>query len=463
MPEIHSFHRFPALPTELRQKIWEIVLSEPIVAAISLQTDDTEPSIFSTDHSSTAQACKEAWGVRKRSHKRVELAINTSASSSLKVPPWIDFSSTAFYIGHGPFTRSAIQTLTPEHISTYVQEIILGWTVFSGLLETCKRLVVFQDLRRVVVLVAPWRDLNIPQRFVASALDLQDMKSQISGGNPFKDNPWQDREYLRLLLAQFLMHKVLTRGQRLPVVDIVRQAAACSTKSTMTSIQILSDLHLEAPKGYDVFEIAPKAPYLALIGDIGCVKDAEYFSFIAKQLSNFKIVFLLLGNHEPYHSDWATVKKSIQTFSQEMSEKKQHPDKNLGSFIFLDQTRYDLSPSLTILGCTLFSHIPPSQTAHVSFGLNDFYQIDAWTVDQHNAAHASDLAWLNAQVRSIGSAEPKRKILILTHHSPTTSARAVDPAHAQSKISSGFASELAGEECWGSANVKAWAFGHTHF
>lgn len=229
----------------------------------------------------------------------------------------------------------------------------------------------------------------------------------------------------------------------------------------MTSIQILSDLHLEAPKGYDVFEIAPKAPYLALIGDIGCVKDAEYFAFISKQLCNFKIVFLILGNHEPYHSDWVTAKQSIQTFSHEMSEKKQS-DKGLGSFILLDQTRYDLSPSLTILGCTLFSHILPAQTDHVSFGLNDFYQIDAWSVDQHNAAHASDLAWLNAQVRSV-SGETDRTILILTHHSPTTSVQAVDPAHAQSKISSGFASDLSGEECWRSANVKVWAFGHTHF
>ncbi|TVY19716.1 Uncharacterized protein LARI1_G003228 [Lachnellula arida] len=235
----------------------------------------------------------------------------------------------------------------------------------------------------------------------------------------------------------------------------------------MTSIQILSDLHLEAPKSYDIFEITPKAPYLALIGDIGCVKDAEYFSFISQQLCNFKTVFLLLGNHEPYHSDWATAKQSMQAFSQEMSEKKKRSDEKLGSFVFLDQTRYDLSPSLTILGCTLFSNIVPAQTEHVSFGLNDFYQIDGWSVDRHNAAHASDLAWLNAQVRSIAAAhasgKPDRTIVILTHHSPTTSVQAVDPAHAQSKISSGFASDLSGEECWRSANVKVWAFGHTHF
>jgi hypothetical protein len=67
----------------------------------------------------------------------------------------------------------------------------------------------------------------------------------------------------------------------------------------MSSLQILSDLHLGEPKSYDSFEIIPIAPYLALIGDIGYVKDAEYLSFLERQLSTFKIVFLVLGttNH----------------------------------------------------------------------------------------------------------------------------------------------------------------------
>jgi len=35
------------------------------------------------------------------------------------------------------------------------------------------------------------------------------------------------------------------------------------------AVQIVSDLHLETPKAYDIFEIEPKAPVLALLGDIG--------------------------------------------------------------------------------------------------------------------------------------------------------------------------------------------------
>lgn len=233
------------------------------------------------------------------------------------------------------------------------------------------------------------------------------------------------------------------------------------TYNKMPQIQILSDLHLEAPKGYDVFEITPSAPYLALIGDIGYTNDQDYFTFLEKQLANFKIVFIILGNHEPYHSSWATSKQKIKEFEVTLAAKA--ANSSLGQLVFLDQTRHDLSPDITILGCTLFSNVIPSQTDYVSFGLNDFYHIEDWTVEKHNRAHLSDLTWLNSQVDIISKAEPNRKIVILTHHSPTKSPRSSDPAHAQSNISSGFSSDLSGEICWTSDAVKVWAFGHTHF
>ena len=52
---------------------------------------------------------------------------------------------------------------------------------------------------------------------------------------------------------------------------------------------------------------------------------------------------------------------------------------------------------------------------------------------------------------------------MLTHHSPTLDARAVDPRHRGSAIQAGFATDLRGEPCWESGRVRAWAFGHTHF
>ncbi|KAK3372637.1 hypothetical protein B0H63DRAFT_527469 [Podospora didyma] len=50
------------------------------------------------------------------------------------------------------------------------------------------------------------------------------------------------------------------------------------------SFIILSDLHLESPKAYDIFDIEPKAPYLALLGDIGNVEahKADFLDFLTR-------------------------------------------------------------------------------------------------------------------------------------------------------------------------------------
>ncbi|KAK2756386.1 hypothetical protein FQN54_005278 [Arachnomyces sp. PD_36] len=233
----------------------------------------------------------------------------------------------------------------------------------------------------------------------------------------------------------------------------------------VTKIQILSDLHLEVPSAYDAFPVEPKAPYLALLGDIGNTKDDGLFDFIKEQLSKFKIVFFLFGNHEPYHSDWTTATARVQSFAQQILQEKEKDTTNtsLGEFIFLNQTRHDLSDTITILGCPLYSNIPPERSMDLTCGLNDFYQISNWTTEAHTASHLSDLRWLNEQVSKISTTEPSRSIVILTHHSPHQGVKAADPAHAGSKLTSGFSTDLSGEECFRNSAVKVWVFGHTHF
>lgn len=228
-------------------------------------------------------------------------------------------------------------------------------------------------------------------------------------------------------------------------------------------IQILSDLHLESPVAYDLFEIIPEAPYLALIGDIGHVEDKGLFTFLKQQLQQFRTVLFLFGNHEPYESSFPSAKAKMRDFEESIKKERQAGKSTLGTFVFLDQTRFDLSPRITILGCTLFSRIRPEQSDHVSFGLNDFHRIKDWTVEQHTDAHTADLAWLNERVSTIAETEPERRIVILTHYSPTLDFRSVDPAHTSSRISSGFMTDLSEEGCCKNAAITAWAFGHTHY
>ena len=142
----------------------------------------------------------------------------------------------------------------------------------------------------------------------------------------------------------------------------------------MMAIQILSDLHLEAPKGYDVFEIVPKAPHLALLGDIGNVASHKHdcLGFLTRQLQQFQTVFFVPGNHEAYHSSWPETLAILGAF-QDNTRK----DPSLGEFVLLDRTAYRLPESGTVvLGCSLFSHVPPQSQMAVGMGLNDFFHTD---------------------------------------------------------------------------------------
>ncbi|KAL4821977.1 Metallo-dependent phosphatase-like protein [Aspergillus spinulosporus] len=227
-------------------------------------------------------------------------------------------------------------------------------------------------------------------------------------------------------------------------------------------LQILSDLHLESPAAYDIYDINPKAPFLALLGDVGYVRDNGFFAFLRKQLAIFRVVFLVLGNHEAYHSSWTETKSKVARFKHDIDEASRRGEA-LGNLVLLDQTRYDISPTLTILGCTLFSSIVEEQMESVSFGLNDFYHIRDWSVETHRQAHVADLSWLNMEIDSISRLEPDRKVVVLTHYCPLAHDEVVDPKHRNSKLSSGFMTDLSNERCWQSETVTLWAFGHTHF
>lgn len=90
----------------------------------------------------------------------------------------------------------------------------------------------------------------------------------------------------------------------------------------------------------------------------------------------------------------------------------------LRKFAFLDQTRFYISDRITILGCTLFSHVPLHQEFAVESRLVDFRDILRWDVDEHNAAHESDLNWLNDQVGRMVVDEPHRRIVVFHTTAP---------------------------------------------
>jgi hypothetical protein len=89
-----------------------------------------------------------------------------------------------------------------------------------------------------------------------------------------------------------------------------------------TTFQIMSDLHLEFGSGYESFHIPPCAPYLCLLGDIGRAVDEKLFIFLEHQLGAFKVVFFVLGNHEPYGSSYPVSKERFAAFRDYCEQKR---------------------------------------------------------------------------------------------------------------------------------------------
>lgn len=231
-------------------------------------------------------------------------------------------------------------------------------------------------------------------------------------------------------------------------------------KGSSTSFQILSDLHLEVNQQYSTFEVPVSSKHLILAGDIGRLQDySEYFGFLQKQTTNFEIVFLALGNHEFYN-------ESFESGLEKARQLEQEPCLN-GRLVLLHRRRYDVPGTrVSILGCTLWSFIPSEAREIVQSKIQDFKKIGGWTVDEHNTAHNSDLAWLRSEVQALHQENerlPKkidaRSIMVVTHHAPSLQ-RTSSPQHAQNPWSVAFGTDLLSEK-WDS--VKLWIFGHTHY
>lgn len=113
------------------------------------------------------------------------------------------------------------------------------------------------------------------------------------------------------------------------------------------SFQILSDLHLEINQQYPFYEIPVCAEHIILAGDIGLLTDYDdYRHFLQKQTGRFKLVILILGNHEFYSGTFAAGLEKARQLEREFSFNRR--------LIVFHQRRYDVPRSyVTILGCTL--------------------------------------------------------------------------------------------------------------
>ncbi|KAF5381580.1 hypothetical protein D9615_005590 [Tricholomella constricta] len=239
-------------------------------------------------------------------------------------------------------------------------------------------------------------------------------------------------------------------------------------------IQVLSDLHLEFERlsnledsGYDgdfyKFDFPARADTIALLGDIGMTRDERLFDWLRVQLKRFKTVLFLSGNHEAYGSSLEESHGRLVQFCVECDALADNSpsERPPGRFILLDRMRHNLSATVTVLGCTLWSRLDPDKLDILRQSLNDFRHIENFNLAVYQSMHERDVAWLEHAIEEISRDEPTRKIVVMTHHAPTVRGTS-DPRFLDGPMNSAFATELVGSGCW-REQVKVWMFGHTHW
>jgi len=249
------------------------------------------------------------------------------------------------------------------------------------------------------------------------------------------------------------------------------------------SIQIASDLHLEfyGDKPIDYSKIiVPSAPILALLGDIGIPKKGDfiYRDFLLSMADQFKLVLVVAGNHEYYHCK--NEKVSVEQVNEHIQEIcNLHP-----KLKFMNQTSL-LVNGVRILGCSLWSYIPPKAYDVCEMSLNDYNliltknsidksKLVPLTAEKSSSWFESDIKWIQDEItKSKQNCETAR--VILTHHTPSFSNTSAPmytthpwKSHPEDNdgtdrlwVNCCFSSDV--ENLFGKENVNVWAYGHTHY
>lgn len=236
-------------------------------------------------------------------------------------------------------------------------------------------------------------------------------------------------------------------------------------------IQIVSDVHSEFWSSKKKFNfIKPKAPILALLGDIGCVGSDDdfvvYKRFVTEQLSKFKHVILIPGNHEYYYNPPTKTSRVSSVNTMIGCDKKiKNFAKTSSQLHFLNNSTMKMTigkKKYIIIGSVLWTWIPKKYRKGVQTRMNDYKYIhvrDAKTKRIRGitstdvaALHLKNRRYIKSQLALAKKAG--MSAIVLTHHKPY-----LKKNHAANPYLCAYESDLTHLFC---KPLVAWAYGHTH-
>jgi hypothetical protein len=233
-------------------------------------------------------------------------------------------------------------------------------------------------------------------------------------------------------------------------------------------IQVVSDLHCEfygTSKRIPSDIIQPRAPILALLGDIGLACTDLLEKFLYQQADRFEHVLFVPGNHEFYNRN---PKKRRISVEEQMAWMR-HVCQQRPNLHFMEQKAVEMN-GILILGTTLWSHVPSYLASTAEESMNDFKLTFVSSVGKRgkkklvpmttaftNQWHQQSLEWLTEQIQQAKARQ--QPVVVLTHHTPCLQGTS-HPKYEGSDSQCCFSTDL---RHLLQDPVQVWACGHTHY
>lgn len=209
-------------------------------------------------------------------------------------------------------------------------------------------------------------------------------------------------------------------------------------------IQYVSDIHLEKN---EIPILHHNGDYLVLAGDIGNPFDDIYCEFIEEQSKKYEKVFLIAGNHEYFSHNINATNLHINMMTNSFQKKNIH---------FLNNSVYDITDNLRIIGSTLWSNMSHLTSLYIS----DFIHITSkpgvyLTIKEYRNMHKISKDFIKQQIDM--AKNDNKQLIVITHHAPHISM--LGDIHKDSFNRTAYATDLSDLFI---EPIIGWISGHTH-
>jgi hypothetical protein len=253
--------------------------------------------------------------------------------------------------------------------------------------------------------------------------------------------------------------------------------------------QYVSDLHLDLqPSVIDMTNFLEHAipvsgRNLILAGDVAQLNWSGWPILLNYCTKKWKNIFYVPGNHEYYESSLYTGHMILKRFEQQypnflvLQNRCIHMDEKDNIVVNNESGSTEAKQIFKIVGCTLWSDIPPEAEDQCFKSLNDFASIKNFSLRMYQTLHKQDKAWLEQQISGFQSNSDQKtsgpdpqhdashelsRLIVITHHAPLMN-QVSHPKYEKVNrtVNHAFCSDLSSLVEMMPEN-SYWVFGHTH-